>query len=80
MSINLFTLNNAHSGSTNALVNKTVVSNILNILTEVDEHADKYDEAEPGVKIRDKVNDGNDNISQSWQHGEHNITMETKDS
>lgn len=63
MSINLFPLNNAHSGSTNALVNKTVVSNILNILTEVDEHADKYDEAEPGVKIRDKVNDGNDNIS-----------------
>lgn len=53
--------------------NRTVVSVVL---TEVEEHADKDDEAEPGVKIRDKVNDGNEDVSYSWQHGEYNIAME----
>lgn len=47
-------------------------------LTEVEEHADKDDEAKPGIKIRDKVNDGNDDVSNSWQHGEYNIAMETE--
>lgn len=46
-------------------------------LTEVEEHADKDDEAEPGVEIRHKVNDSNDDVGNSWQHGEHNIAVET---
>lgn len=46
--------------------------------TEVKEHADKDDEAEPGVKIRNKVNNGNDDVCYSWQHGEHNIAMKTE--
>lgn len=66
----------AYSESKNALINKTAVSNTE--LTEVEEHADKDDEAKPGVKIRDKVNDGNDDVSYSWQHREYNIAMNTE--
>lgn len=47
-------------------------------LTEVEEHADEDNEAKPGVEIRHKVNNGNDDVCYSRQDGENNVAVRTR--
>lgn len=42
-------------------------------LTEIEGHANKYDEAEPGAEVRHKIDDGNDDVNESGYNAEHNI-------
>lgn len=44
-------------------------------LTEVQGHADKNNQAEPGVEVGDEVNDGNDNVGDGGEDAEHNVTV-----
>lgn len=44
-------------------------------LTEVEKHANKDNEAKPGTEVRHKVDDGNDNVSNSGYNAEHNIAV-----
>lgn len=44
-------------------------------LTEVEGHANEDDKAEPGVKVSDEVDDGDDNISNGWEDAEHNVAV-----
>lgn len=42
-------------------------------LTEVEGHANKDDEAEPGAEVRHKIDDCNDDVNNSGYNAEHNI-------
>lgn len=42
-------------------------------LTQVQSHADKDDQAEPGVEVCDEVDDGNDDISDGRKDAEHDV-------
>ncbi len=44
-------------------------------LTEVEKHANENDEAEPGTEVRHKIDDGNDDVSNSGYNAEHNIAV-----
>lgn len=46
------------------------------LLTEVEGHAHKDNEAKPRVEIGDKVNDGYNNVSNCWDNAEHNVAVE----
>lgn len=48
------------------------------LLTEIKDHADEDDKAEPGVEIRDEVDDGDDNIGDGWEDTEHYVAVENK--
>lgn len=48
-------------------------------LTEVQGHADKNNQAEPGVEVGDEVNDGNDNVSDGGEDAEHNVTVRQRE-
>lgn len=45
------------------------------LLTEVQAHADKNYEAEPGVEIGDEVDDGNDNVGHGGDDAEHDVAV-----
>lgn len=42
-------------------------------LTEVQRHADKDDQAEPGVEEGDEVDDGNDDVGDGREDAEHDV-------
>ncbi len=44
-------------------------------LTEVEKHANENDEAEPGTEVRHKIDDGNDDVSNSGYNAENNIAV-----
>ena len=43
---------------------------IIKLLTEVEEHCDKDDDAEPDVELDREVGDGDDDVNQGWNDGE----------
>lgn len=47
-------------------------------LTEVQGHADKDNEAEPGIEVSDEVDDRDDNVSNGWEDAEHYVAEERK--
>lgn len=44
-------------------------------LTEVQRHADKNDQAEPGVEVGDEVDDGNDDVGDGREDAEHDVAV-----
>lgn len=46
---------------------------VCSALTEVESHANKDDETEPGAEVRHKIDDGNDDVNDSGYNAEHNI-------
>lgn len=46
------------------------------ILTEVEGHANEDDEAEPGVKIGDEIDDGNNDVSDGGKDAEYDVTVQ----
>lgn len=50
-------------------------TNISTALTEVEEHANEDNEAEPGTEVRHKIDDGNDDVSNSGHNAKHNVAV-----
>lgn len=46
------------------------------ILTEVEGHADEDNQAEPSIEIGDEVNDGDDDVGNSWDDAEHDVAVD----
>ena len=42
-------------------------------LTKINSHCGKDNEGKPGVKLRQKVQDGDDNVDDRWHDTEHDI-------
>lgn len=48
------------------------------ILTEVEGHANEDNEAKPGIEIGYEIDNGDDNVSNSGEDAEHDVTVGLK--